>query len=382
MGFRIGTRAAETVALASLLNPCAPTVDVCRVCTVGSPRRPSAWGLLAGLVLAACVDVRPPWDPAVQPQRDAAADRRSSADRAGTNPFADFDGGAGADGDDGFEEGGSGGGFEEGGRGGQEALPDAATFEVAGPETGNSVDVGPPPPPAPPIVKASWAFEGTRIDWSGSSAPTYRVRRSTQPTGPFTDLASSLRGPPFVDVQAPIDAAVYYVVVAEAGADRVESEVARHVRTPNLVRNPGFELGEPLQHAPEWEVWSPSGHLAADYVDKGNARSGSLRLTQSHPDAFQIYSFHMFSVLTPGEHLVHAWVRSSGGQRVATFGVKICGGATLERLDVNKSRNEWREVTLTFTAVVGTCYEIGFWTDDIGGHWMYIDDVSVHASSP
>lgn len=91
-----------------------------------------------------------------------------------------------------------------------------ATLQVVGPQiVVNLVAPVSPPPLAPTNVTVTSSFGGVTLTWSApAAAASYNVKRGLNPGGPFTQIATAVTEPTFVDVTAPIGGTFYYVVTA------------------------------------------------------------------------------------------------------------------------------------------------------------------------
>lgn len=330
------------------------------------------WALWAWLAAtSACVDLGRPWDARVS-GADAGATpdaRRSDAGRT-TIPFSDVDAAAQAPDD---EEDDAGLPLEP------DAQPVGGSGGTAGAGAGGTSG-----PPTAPTVTPSWDFEGTAVAWAGSSATSYRVQRGTAAAGPFSDVASGLTGSPWVDKNAPATQ-VFYVVVAESSSGHTASAPVGYTRAPNLLTNPSFEAdGATTQSPMGWWSWAPDGNLEPDYSEDmgATAKYGRFHGTHYATAAYQIYTFQQAPALAAGAYTATAWVKSSGGQPSATFGVKVCDGSTLTTVNVAKARGDWKAYSLSFNVATTGCYEVGFWSTGNANQWLSFDGVSLRRAGP
>ena len=81
-------------------------------------------------------------------------------------------------------------------------------------------------------------------------------------------------------------------------------------------------------------------------------------------------------VLPNGVYTLKAWVRSSGGQRVARLYASGHGGAEVAHA-IAGPIEKWTEVTLPGIRVDTGAVQVGVYSEGKDGEWLGLDDVSL-----
>ncbi|MFC4047924.1 family 43 glycosylhydrolase, partial [Dactylosporangium siamense] len=139
----------------------------------------------------------------------------------------------------------------------------------------------------------------------------------------------------------------------------------------NLISNPSFDADPAPTQTPAG--WSEAEGAANSYTEpNGGARTGALHLTQWGTAAYRSYTYQIRTALPAGTYVLSAWVRSSGGQRLAYMEVKNHGGATVNA--PVPATNTYTRISLTVAVSSGTAW-LGFYSDADAYQWIYVDDV-------
>jgi hypothetical protein len=144
----------------------------------------------------------------------------------------------------------------------------------------------------------------------------------------------------------------------------------------NYVRNPGFEADRVRQTSVAgWISSWTSLKGDAPFMNVAGGRASKWALTLRHPG--QTMGSAIQNVTLPdGSYTLKAWIRSSGGQRVARLYAAGHGGATLA-LALPDQLAQWTEVTLPGIQVTTGSVQIGVYSEGKEGDWLSLDDVSL-----
>ena len=113
----------------------------------------------------------------------------------------------------------------------------------------------------------------------------------------------------------------------------------------------------------------------APFMNVAGGRASKWALTLRHPGQTMGSAIQNMT-LPNGSYTLKAWVRSSGGQRVARLYAAGHGGATLA-LALQDQLAQWTEVTLPNIRVTTGSVQIGVYSEGKEGDWLSLDDVSL-----
>lgn len=143
----------------------------------------------------------------------------------------------------------------------------------------------------------------------------------------------------------------------------------------NYVLNPGFEADRVAQsHLTGWIISWTSLRGASPIVNVAGGRTGRWSMTLAHGGQ-TMGSVTQNVTLPNGSYTLRAWVRSSGGQRVARMYALADGAAEVARPLVAASA--WTEVTLAGIAVREGRVQLGVYSEGADGQWLQLDDISL-----
>ena len=142
----------------------------------------------------------------------------------------------------------------------------------------------------------------------------------------------------------------------------------------NYVTNPAFEadrisVGDPMG-------WDVSGNGNSN-VEKSSPYSGRWSWHQTSAKEYTATISQQIKNLPDGEYTLKAWVKSSGGQKVANLYIKGYGGEEIN-ISLTDLISEWTQVVVceNLTISGGIC-EIGLVSDALANQWIMLDDVTL-----
>lgn len=144
----------------------------------------------------------------------------------------------------------------------------------------------------------------------------------------------------------------------------------------NYLLNPGFEADRVRQTSVAgWVSSWTSIKGDAPFMNVLDGRTGRWALGLRH--AGQTMGSAIQNVTLPnGRYTLRAWVKSSGGQRVARLYTSGHGGAEIARALPDKLA-QWTEVTLAGIQVTTGSVQIGVYSEGKDGDWLTLDDFSL-----
>ena len=144
----------------------------------------------------------------------------------------------------------------------------------------------------------------------------------------------------------------------------------------NYLLNPGFEADRVRQTSVAgWISSWTSIRGDAPFMNVPDGRTGRWALSLRH--AGQTMGSAIQNVALPnGRYTLRAWVKSSGGQRVARLYASGHGGAEIARSLPDKLA-QWTEVTLSGIQVTSGSVQIGVYSEGKDGDWLALDDFSL-----
>ncbi len=146
----------------------------------------------------------------------------------------------------------------------------------------------------------------------------------------------------------------------------------------NYVRNPGFEADRVAQTGVAgWVVSWTNLKGPSPTVNVMDSRSGRWALTLAH-DQHTMGSAVQNVTLPNGRYTLKAWVKSSGGQKVARLYAYGHGGPEAA-VSLATARAGWTEVTVPGVAVSNGSVQVGLYSEGRDGQWLKVDDVSLVA---
>ncbi|MFC5462811.1 family 43 glycosylhydrolase [Massilia niabensis] len=144
----------------------------------------------------------------------------------------------------------------------------------------------------------------------------------------------------------------------------------------NYVLNPGFEADRVRQTGVAgWVSSWTSLKGDAPFMNTQDARSGRWALTLRHGGE-TMGSAIQDIVLPNGVYTLKAWVKSSGGQRVARLYASGHGGAEIAQALAGPI-GKWTELTLPGIRVDSGAVQVGVYSEGKDGDWLALDDVSL-----
>jgi hypothetical protein len=149
--------------------------------------------------------------------------------------------------------------------------------------------------------------------------------------------------------------------------------------TTNSVGNFSFEDDNAGVVAPRQWLTRTGGttQAYASYSESyPNARTGTYHGTHYRPENYQIYTYQTVTGLANGTYTLSAWVKSTGGQRVAQLQAQNYGGSVLSA-NVPTSPNEWVQITIPSVNVTNGQLEVGIYSQANGGQWLHFDDITL-----
>lgn len=142
----------------------------------------------------------------------------------------------------------------------------------------------------------------------------------------------------------------------------------------NYVTNPAFEADRVGVSDPMG--WDVSGTGNAN-VEKSSPYSGRWSWRQTASSDYTATISQQIKDLPDGEYTLKAWIKSSGGQKVANLYIKGYGGEEIN-ISLTDPISEWTQVTVceNLTISGGVC-EIGLTSDASANQWVTIDDFTL-----
>lgn len=141
----------------------------------------------------------------------------------------------------------------------------------------------------------------------------------------------------------------------------------------NLLSNEGFEYNLDNIDPQEPIAWHEAGDVAASRVTEGGAFLAKCQLRHSADSAYKVVTSQTLHYILDGTYAASAMVRSSGGQRVATFSVASPKGKT-ESVNLSAT-STWTRVLIPAVTIAGNEATIAFTSDADAGQWLEVDDV-------
>lgn len=146
----------------------------------------------------------------------------------------------------------------------------------------------------------------------------------------------------------------------------------------NLLANEGFEYNMDAVPAQTPKCWCESDDIAAGFVVNGSSPQGAAAkdrafYRQFSEKPYKITTSQTLQNILDGTYTASAMVRSSGGQKVATF--RIYNSGTDEKSIAITATSEWKRVEIPIVEVKGHSVTIGFTSEADPGQWLEFDDV-------
>jgi len=144
----------------------------------------------------------------------------------------------------------------------------------------------------------------------------------------------------------------------------------------NYVLNPGFEADRVAQsHLTGWVTSWTSLKGPSPIVNALGGRTGRWAMTLAHTG--ETMGSVIQNVTAPnGAYILRAWVRSSGGQRVARV-YALADGAPEVARQLDTASKDWTEITLPGVTVREGRIQVGFYSEGKDGQWLQVDDISL-----
>lgn len=144
----------------------------------------------------------------------------------------------------------------------------------------------------------------------------------------------------------------------------------------NYVLNPGFEADRVRQTAVAGWVGSWTSLKGdAPFMNTPGGRSGRWALSLKHGGE-TMGSAIQDIVLPNGVYTLKAWVKSSGGQRVARLYASGHGGAEVAHA-IAGPIGTWSEIMLPRIRVDTGAVQVGVYSEGKDGEWLALDDISL-----
>jgi len=142
----------------------------------------------------------------------------------------------------------------------------------------------------------------------------------------------------------------------------------------NLLSNEGFEYNLDSIDPQEPISWHEAGDVAASRVTtEGGAFLANCQLRHSADSAYKVVTSQTLHYILDGSYTASAMVRSSGGQRLATFSVASPKG---KAQSVNlTAASTWTRLLIPSVNIVGGQATIALTSDADAGQWLEVDDV-------
>lgn len=141
----------------------------------------------------------------------------------------------------------------------------------------------------------------------------------------------------------------------------------------NLLGGGGFEYNRGSIDPQTPVCWRETGDAAASVVTRDKPFSGDNLLRHASDKAYRVTTAQTLQHIKDGAYTASAMVRSSGGQKVATFSVES-GGKT-QTVNV-PTTSEWTKVEIPQVEVVGNAVTVAITSDADAGHWLEVDDAT------
>ncbi|WP_094248338.1 MULTISPECIES: S-layer homology domain-containing protein [unclassified Paenibacillus] len=150
----------------------------------------------------------------------------------------------------------------------------------------------------------------------------------------------------------------------------------------NRLLNPGFEEAV---DAGAWPVlpkhWSSKDAEGAEMTSgivklEGGARSDQYALVHWNDQAYEVTTSQEADGLEPGIYELKAWTKSKGGQITAEMTATGDQGA-VRKAAIPQGESSWASVKLSGLEVRDGKLAVGFHSQDSGGNWIKVDDVSL-----
>jgi len=146
----------------------------------------------------------------------------------------------------------------------------------------------------------------------------------------------------------------------------------------NYVLNPGFEADRVAQTGVTgWVLSWTNLKGPSPTVNVQDSRTGRWALTLAH-DQHTMGSAVQNVTLPNGRYTLKAWIKGSGGQKVARLYAYGHGGPEAA-ITLEKPLAEWTEVSVPGVQVANGSVQIGLYSEGSDGQWLKADDVSLVA---
>ena len=146
----------------------------------------------------------------------------------------------------------------------------------------------------------------------------------------------------------------------------------------NYVLNPGFEADRVAQTGVTgWVVSWTNLKGPSPTVNVLDSRTGRWALTLAH-DQHTMGSAVQNVTLPNGRYTLKAWIKGSGGQKVARLYAYGHGGPEAA-ISLETARTAWTEVSVSNVNVKNGSVQIGLYSEGSDGQWLKVDDVSLVA---
>jgi len=136
----------------------------------------------------------------------------------------------------------------------------------------------------------------------------------------------------------------------------------------NYCLNPSFEADRVSQTSlAGWNTWGTGGK------NKSGGYTGNWCAELFSNSAYD-GSFYQKISIPNGTYHLKAWVKSSGGQKIANIYAKKFGGAEMT-IDISRKMNNWTQVSINNIKVTNGSIEIGIYTSANAGNFVNVDDI-------
>ncbi|MGG1515496.1 family 16 glycosylhydrolase [Paenibacillus oryzisoli] len=121
--------------------------------------------------------------------------------------------------------------------------------------------------------------------------------------------------------------------------------------------------------------WIETGDKTASFMTTTDAHTGARSLKHASSSNYQVTTKQNLNGLANGNYQLSAWVKSSGGQALASMSVSnyVYGGAE-QHVDIPAS-STWMQVTLNDIPVTNGQATVAFTSDANSTQWLLVDDV-------
>lgn len=144
----------------------------------------------------------------------------------------------------------------------------------------------------------------------------------------------------------------------------------------NVVKNPGFESG--LDH---WSSWHPESERSNHSVAYDYPYEGKGDLNHWADKDYRQKTYQIIKDIPDGVYVAKAWIRSSGGQYDATFGVTDFDSQRNEEIASVELKDqpvqEWKQFEINDIHIKGGQAYVFVYSSAYKGNWFDVDKIEL-----